>query len=245
MKMQLPKRDLPEFVATLPIGGVEFKYRPYTVKEDKILMMAANGENTKDKLNAIRQIVENCTDLNIAEVHPTDFEWVFLQLRKVSVSPVVELVYNVKDDQCGLSEDSTKECPGKLNAHFNINDINVNSDFKMDQVATPAKTGGWIINLGETAQIHLDPVMPADSDNSLLYGMVRNIIEGDNVYPKDSFTEDEFNAYLDESVLPSELAKIMSFIGNMPTTRVKIKTTCKLCKKNFVYDAQGLIDFLI
>lgn len=243
--MKLPKRDLPEYTAELPLSGKEFTYRPYTVKEDKVLMMAAAGDNPKDKLHAVRQIVGNCTDLDISALHPTDFEWVFLQLRKVSVSPIVELVYNVGDGQCGLTVKSKGVCPSKLNAHFNINDVIVDAHETDEDVAKPAKDGGWVISLGDNSSIHLSPTMPSTEGESLLYGMVKSIIDDGNVIPKSAFTEEEFETYLDENTLPSEMGNVLKFITSLPVTRAEINTKCTVCNKTFTYEASGLIDFLV
>lgn len=245
--MKLPKRDLPELSATLPIGKTEFTYRPYTVKEDRVLMLAANSEGNNDKLTAIRQIVSNCTSLDIAKLHPTDFEWVFMQLRKASVSPIVELIYNVSPEHCGLPKDSDKECPEALPAHFNINDMTISSNGEMDisDIATPAKGGGWVISLGETVSLHLNPTMPDEEGETLIYGMLKSVIDDGNIIPKTAFSEEEFDIYLDENVLPSELAVILQFVSALPTTEVKIDTTCQMCTKSFTYTASGIIDFLV
>lgn len=239
--MKLPKRDLPQYEDILPVSGIKYVFRPYTVKEERILMMSTSNPN--DKVMAVKQIVENCTDLDVSKLHPTDLEWVFLQLRKTSVSSLVEVMYNVKDE-CGLDKENPQgTCPLEIKTGFDISNAHVMSLDEINKLATPAKGGGWLLELDSDLYLHLEFIVP-DGITNALYSMTKSIVDGDNVIAKEDFSEDEFSAFIDD-LPPKIMAKIVEFISATPYTSAKVQTRCKVCKKTFEYEAKGLVNFLV
>jgi hypothetical protein len=88
--MALPKIDSPTFMLELPSTKENIKYRPFTVKEEKILLMATQSEDGKEIGNAINQIIINCVDdlnpkFDLKRLTMYDTEYVFLNLRSKSV----------------------------------------------------------------------------------------------------------------------------------------------------------------
>ena len=97
--MQLPKIQTPIFNIEIPSIKKTKKFRPFLVKEEKILLLAQQG-NDSDLLDAITQIINNCCleDLNISSLASFDLEYIFLKLRARSVNNLVELKYKDKED---------------------------------------------------------------------------------------------------------------------------------------------------
>ena len=94
--MALPKIDLPIFELTLPSSGEKIKYRQFTVKEEKILLVAQQAEETTQEVLAIKQIVNNCLiDKDVGELAMFDLEYVMLVLRARSVDNNIE--FSVRD----------------------------------------------------------------------------------------------------------------------------------------------------
>ena len=90
--MALPKLSAPEYTLALPSSGEKIKYRPFLVKEQKILMLAQEGEDEEESVNAIKQIIKNCCltkDMDIDSLPLFDIEYLFLQLRSKSVGEKV------------------------------------------------------------------------------------------------------------------------------------------------------------
>jgi len=87
--MGLPIIQHPTFELTIPSTKQEIKYRPFLVKEEKILLLAQSGDNVKDMIKAIKQILNNCIvegDVNLNQLPSFDIEYMFLQLRANSVN---------------------------------------------------------------------------------------------------------------------------------------------------------------
>ena len=94
--MALPKIDLPIFELTLPSNGEKVKYRPFTVKEEKILLVAQESKDPEQEILAAKQIVNNCLiDKNVETIAMFDLEYILLSLRAKSVDNNIR--FSIKD----------------------------------------------------------------------------------------------------------------------------------------------------
>lgn len=244
--MVLVKRELPRYSNTLPVSGDEFSYRPYTVKEERVLMMAGTpGTSDKDKYAAIHQIVENCTDINMAEAHPTDVEWAFFQIRKTSNSNQVDVSYTIPLSGCGLEPHQVdKECPKEIKTSFLLDHIETEFG-DMEGIAEQRPNGAWIIEI--MPDLHLALTIRAldpEGDESAIYQMLDSVVDGENVITKDRFTSEEFIDFI-EGFEPKDIKKIGVFVENIPTNKINIKASCPKCKKEFSYTTGGVASFLV
>ena len=91
--MGLPKLNTPTYELVLPSTEETIKYRPFLVKEQKLLLLAQESKNKKEMLDAISQIIENCTfgTINGKESYVFDVEYVFLQIRRKSIGDKITL----------------------------------------------------------------------------------------------------------------------------------------------------------
>ena len=103
--MALPKLTVMKHELALPSTGEKVTFRPFLVKEEKILMMAMQSGKPADMINGLKHIITNCveTDINIEELAPFDLEYIFLQLRARSVGDVISVSYSVPEEKCCLS----------------------------------------------------------------------------------------------------------------------------------------------
>ena len=105
--MALPQLTTPEFQTLLPSTQETIHFRPFLVKEEKLLLMAQQGKDQKEILNTVFQILESClkTPLEVKKLAPFDIEWLFLQLRAKSVGEVIDLkLKHMKEDCGGLTD---------------------------------------------------------------------------------------------------------------------------------------------
>ena len=93
--MSLPTIAVPEYELILPSTEKKIKYRPFLVKEEKVLLIALESENQINIINAIRTIISNCLygDINVDELPTFDLEYIFLQLRAKSKGEIINLKY--------------------------------------------------------------------------------------------------------------------------------------------------------
>ena len=103
--MALPKIKIPLFDVTIPSTKKDAKFRPFLVKEEKILLMAQSGATKKEMINALKQVINNCVtlldgkDVDIDALTTFDLEYLFLKIRAKSVDNVVTLKYVDHEDE--------------------------------------------------------------------------------------------------------------------------------------------------
>ena len=100
--MPLPKIVTPSFELTLPSTGKKIKYRPFLVKEEKILILAIESNSMKDITRAIKDILKNCIitkGIKVDELPTFDIEYLFLNIRARSIGESIDLVITCPDDE--------------------------------------------------------------------------------------------------------------------------------------------------
>ena len=114
--MALPVLNNPTYELVLPSSGKKVKYRPFLVKEQKILMMAQESKNDDEIANAMSNLIQSCTFGKIdVETSPMfDVEYIFLNIRAKSAGETVELMVTCPDDE-----------KTKVKTKINLQDVNV------------------------------------------------------------------------------------------------------------------------
>ena len=104
--MALPKLTTPTYELEIPSTDAKVKYRPFLVKEEKILMMAMESKSTADITQAVKDIVNECTfnKIDISHMPMFDVEYIFLQIRSKSVGEVSNLKLLCPDDKKTYAE---------------------------------------------------------------------------------------------------------------------------------------------
>ena len=119
--MALPILTVSKHELILPSSGEKISFRPFLVKEEKILMTAMQSGDPADMVSGLRQIISNCldTDINIDKLPTFDVEYIFLQLRAKSVGDNIDIEYEGQDD-CKID---SQKC--RFKTAVNIDDIKV------------------------------------------------------------------------------------------------------------------------
>ena len=119
----LPKIDVPVYEIKLPSTGEPIKFRPFTVKEEKLFLMAYEAEDVKYSVDTIFQVLENCviSDVDIKELPTFDIEFLFLNLRARSIGELVKLKYRCNND-VGTQEEPNK-CNNSVEIELNVLEV--------------------------------------------------------------------------------------------------------------------------
>lgn len=232
--MALPKIDLPKYKTTLPVSGQEVTYRPYTVKEEKILMMAAQSTNESDSLNAIIQVLENCTAINVSELHTTDLEWLYIKVRSASAGSTVDVKVSITKD-CEGSGDTP--CPGEILTGINLDYVEVERPMEF-----PMKGKDYIVMLTNDIGVAFRP-RSADTDD-YVFSCVEYTFDAETVYPKASFTKEEFVEWID-AMDPQLHEKIEEFFENQPNLYYNLKAKCHVCGFEYFEKISGIDRFFV
>ena len=99
--MALPTMDLPTYELEVPSNKKKIKFRPFLVKEEKVLLMALESENDVNIRNAVLQLLKSCISsrIKVENLANFDLEYIFLNIRAVSVGEIVEINVTCQDDE--------------------------------------------------------------------------------------------------------------------------------------------------
>ena len=99
--MPLPKLAIPEYELELPLTGTKVTYRPFLVKEEKLLYLAMESQDNKQMVKAVKTIIKNCTDLKtgVDKLATFEIEYIFLRIRAKAVAEISEFKITAPDDE--------------------------------------------------------------------------------------------------------------------------------------------------
>jgi hypothetical protein len=240
----LPKIDVPVYNIKLLSTGKEVKFRPFTVKEHKILLMAAESKATEDILGAIRQIIRNCVidDIDVDDLATVDFEMLFLNIRAKSVGEVVDLKYKCKNK---IDEENKCEKPFTLKINL-IEDLHVNNlDSSNNKIPLSESIG--IVLKYPTARTLQDMIKYVDTeenmaDMNLTSSCIDYIYDGDEIYYAKESTREELNNFVD-NLSTEQYNKIEEFFKNIPSIYAEKQHTCTKCGYEHKMRLEGIADF--
>ena len=233
--MALPQLTTPEFQTQLPSTQETIHFRPFLVKEEKLLLMAQQGKDQKEILNTVFQILESClkTPLEVKKLAPFDIEWLFLQLRAKSVGEVIDLKLKHMKEDCG----------GLTDVEINISDIKVTYPEKKDDVVMMDQNIG--IKMRYPSVEMVDPnKFGTDPDIKDIFGLldkcIVSVFDADQVY--NEFTSEELQTFL-EGLDQKQFQRIVDFFNNTPKIKHEVEYKCSKCGEIVKYPLEGLLDF--
>lgn len=218
--MGLPKIAVPEYSLTIPSSGKEVKYRPFLVKEEKILLIAMESEDENQIVNATRDVIKNCVygDINVDDMPTFDIEYIFLWLRAKSKGEIIELNYNCPD------------CKNQIPLSFNVEEVKVINEVTHSPKIEFSENLGVVMRYPNIAiQQKLDTLKEENNINKIFKTVllcIDYIYDAENTYSNKDHTEQEMNEFL-ESLTDEQFQKVSTFFETMPKLKHEVKLECK------------------
>ena len=238
--MALPKLNVPVYETILPSTEKVIKYRPFLVKEEKILLTALEDETGNSMTNAVKQIIGNCiqTKLDIDNLPTFDIEYLFLRLRSKSVSEIVTI--GLKPYPC--SENEGNLCEKTTEVKINLEEITVVKDEKHTNKIMLDDKVGVVMNYPNSSSLE-----NTEGDNftigmNLIKSSIKMIFTTEETYEKDSFTDEDLDEFID-SLNSSQFQKIREFFDTMPKLSHTVEYTCSTCGEEKKTTLEGLNSF--
>ena len=233
----LPKlNDTPLFTMKVPSSGMEVKYRPYLVKEEKVLLMAFESGDNKQALSAVADTILSCVDgdLDKSKLTPFDVEYMFTQIRGKSVGEVAKVAINCT------------ECDEKNEVEIDLEKVYVDRPEVEKNVKL---TDRYIIELRHPTYMDMVKSVPTTEDMSAMFDMlmtcmysVHDLEEETQALFSDESKED-INVFV-ESLSPSVLNKIKEFMEGTPKTKYHMEFKCTGCGHETKTELEGMQNFL-
>ena len=236
--MALPVLETNTFELTLPSSDVKVKYRPFLVKEEKILLQAMESQEQKQIVQALKDIVSVCTygQLNVDELPTFDLEYVFLQIRSKSVGEIAKLKILCPD---------TKKDYAEVELDLSKVDVQVDDEHNNKIMVDEDKKIGVLMKYPTLASV--DPTKDYSKQNTkALFNVIGEgiyqIIEGDKVHMAKDYTKEELDQFI-ESLDSKSFKKIQRFYETMPKLMHEIEVENPKTKVKSKIMLSGLSDF--
>jgi hypothetical protein len=230
--LSLPSLVTPEYTIQIPSTKQKINFRPFLVKEEKILLTAMEAGESEDITKAIKNVMRNCilSDVDIDKLSFFDFEYIFLMLRSKSVGNTLDLTF--------LHDCKEPKVENRVIV-----------DLDSIQVTFPKEHTDKIM-IDDTYGVKMKYPTLGDTDSyqnlntinilNILSNFIEFVYDDKNVY--DEFTEEEMNAFI-ESMNKNQLEKIIEFFQTMPSLQHTVKYECKNCKEKVSHEVKGLTSF--
>ena len=218
--MALPKIEVPTYELTLPSEDKKIKYRPFLVREEKILYIAMETGQNKEMINALKDVVGACTFdvLNVDRLPIFDIEYLFLQIRAKSVSEVTKFRAICPDD--GKTYVETEVDLTKVEVQVDdehTNRIMLESERNLGLVLKYPTLKNYDVGRG-LDNIEIDKVF------NILIDCIDHIFEGDKIYPAKDTSKQELKEFI-EGLPQDAFTKIKSFFDTMPKLKHEVEVT--------------------
>lgn len=232
--MGLPQVSLPLFEIEIPPKGDKIDFRPFLVKEEKLLIMASESGELQDMMKATQQIVTNCSmgKVDGSKLPLFALQKVFMDLRSASISNIIDL--NLVCGNCGTIHEH----------QLDLQDLKITYDEKH---VNPIDMAGIIINMKYPDAKTLSEMFESDTIEDL-YSVVAKCIEviydGDEQINAEDVTHQELLEWVEE--LPAQqFAGLREFLETMPVLEHSIDFTCGNCSTENTMTMNGYQNFFV
>jgi len=228
--MALPKLDTPTYKLKIPSTGKNVTYRPFLVKEEKLLMMAKEGGDTSQMVDTLKKLVSSCVedDIDVNALTTYDIEYIFLMLRAKSVGEEVEVL--VTCEHCGANKPMTLMIGEDIKLHM--------GEEVESKVALTSDVG--VILKHPT----VDAISKINTEDSMevLISCIESIYDSTTVHNLKDYPKEEILEFVG-ALNVKELQKLQNYFDNMPKIKCDLTYVCEECGKESRLVIEGLSNF--
>lgn len=235
--MSLPKIDVPTYDLILPSNGKKLSYRPFLVKEEKIMLMAAMSKDEEEIKKAIKQIINNCVltsgfDVDTAPVF--DVEYVLMNIRVRSIGDVIKNEYECNNEVDG------KKCGAEFSVDIRLNDIVVEKQEVNPEI--------WLSdNVGVKMKWpSFSSLKPKSKDKAFDYDLLTNCIEyifdKEQTYKLKEQSKKEIEEFFD-GLSKEQFELMIAYLAKIPKFEVHKEKVCPKCKFKHTIDIKDMLSF--
>ncbi len=234
--MPLPKIVTPTYELRLPSTDQLIKYRPFLVKEEKVLLMAMESEDENQMINAVKTILKNCiiSKIKVDDLAVFDIEYLFLNIRAKSVGEQIDLNITCPDD-------GETTVPLELN----VEDIKVQKSEDHSRIISLNDTISVVMKY-PSMEMFVKTNFTANAKTEDVFEIaascIEQVVEGEDVYETKSFSKKEINEFLD-SLDTAQFLLIQKFFETMPKLSHTVKVTNPVTNVESDVVLEGLASF--
>jgi hypothetical protein len=244
--MALPKIKSPIFELNLPSNGAPVKYRPFLVKEQKLLLMALESEEPTEMFRAIKQIINNCSidDIEVDDMPMFDLEFFFLKLRAKSIGEIIDIQLRHPN---GINSEGV-ECSHATPLKLNLMDVDVVKDPKHSpkiMLDEESKIGIVLkyptVSMSAKANDSKDKSQ-IDTIVDIVCNSIDYIFDAEAVYPASESSRAELLTFIND-LNQDQFAKLTEFFGTIPKLKQDFDWKCSKCGCKEHIELEGMTSF--
>ena len=219
--MPLPKIEVPKYELTIPSSGKQVKFRPFLVREEKVLLIAMEADDDKQMMNAVKDIITNCVydEVNVNNMPLFDIEYIFLQLRSKSKGETVDLTFDCED------------CKTPITVQIDLSKIEITRK-EEHKTEIPLSSDVGIKMKYPSLEIQ-NLIDEKESDVKNIFNTIIHCIESiwdkDNIYAAKDHTTQELTEFI-ESLPDTAFEKLQKFFSTLPILKHDIQLHCEAGK---------------
>lgn len=236
--MPLPKPSVPTYELSVPSTGKTLKYRPFLVREEKVLLIAMESQDDKIIKNAVVDILKNCIltrGIKLEELAIFDIEYIFLNIRSKAVGEKVEMNLICKDDN-----------ETKVRYELDLEMVEVQYPEGHDKKIMLTDTSGIIMKYPGFDQFISTQILQKNPSTSEVFDIVidsvHQIFEGEEVWESGTTPRKEIADYV-EGLTTKQFEKIQKFFMTMPKLSHTITIVNPNTEVESEYEIEGLVNF--
>jgi len=232
--MALPTIETPKYFLTIPSTKEAVEFRPFLVKEEKILMIAQEAKSNQSMITAMKDVIKSCTfgALDLYSLAMSDIEYLLLQIRSKSVGETSKISF--KCDECDEIIDLT----------IDLSKIEVSAgEEKENKVQLTDDVG---ITLKAPGLKEAEIAAKSNKNNSIvqsLASVIESVYDNATVYPFADASPKEIETFID-SLSSEQVTKIKEWVDSIPTLKKEVKYKCSKGKERTKM-LSGLSDFFV
>lgn len=236
--MALPINVTPTYTLTIPSTKKAFKYRPFLVKDEKALLIAQQSEDQTIMLDTLKEVILSCAkdDIDVNKLASFDIEYIFTQLRSVSVGEIVELIF-----QC----DVCPEEDARATVNLNLNKLRVDiPEGHTNKIPLFGDVG--VMMKYPTIDVMKKLIESNDDDVDQAFAIVAECIDfiydSDEIFQAKDQKKEELTEFLN-NLTAEQYESIQQFFRTIPTLRADVNYKCPKCGKDHDKYMEGLSSF--
>lgn len=227
MIMELPKIDVPIIELKLPSTGKTIKARPFLVKEEKLLLMAAQSKDSREIINATKQVINNCLidKIDVETLPFFDIDYLFIALRAKSVGEIVEVNFSCNNLVNG------EKCGGVFPVALDISNVTIEKSDIPDKFQVSNNMGVKLKYPTYTEMKLANAANPLQAKLDLASSCIDYLYDDQSVYSSKDMQMQQIEQFI-ESLTQAQFREIENWIDNMPTFVLETEQVCPKCGFN-------------
>ncbi len=233
--MALPKLEAARYIAELPISKKKVEYRPFLVKEQKVLLIALESEETEQATSSMMELLQNCVfnheEIGKLEDLPMmDIEFLFVQIRIKSVGETVDVI--IPCDKCADTTELT----------IDLTEAGVTGEVPDPKIELLDGIGMTLSYPTMTMAMQEESDEQTEAVFNMIYNSIETIYNGDEVFTRDDIDRKELEEFLDQFTA-DQFQKVQDYFMNTPRYSKNVNFVCSKCETVNDKELVGVMDF--